>query len=105
MRVTPDTILNAADMTSNQSATQQLDQIFGYSVQAVYTGSPTGTLKLQASNDNTSYVDIADSSNSITGAGETMWNVTSANYAYVKVVYTASSGSGSLTVKFFGRGF
>jgi hypothetical protein len=98
-------------MTESIEAIQQLDQIFAYSIQAAYTGSPDGTLKLQCSNDYSpefgtgTWTDIADSSNSISGAGSSTWNVTSSNYAWVKFVFTFSSGSGTLNVHFFGRGF
>ncbi len=111
MRITPVQLISNGNMSGSLSAIQQLEQIYAYSVEAVYTGSPDGTLLLQASNDwnpgtsTGTWTTIDDSSNSITGAGSSFWNVTSSNYAYVKFVYTATSGSGTLNVFFYGRGF
>lgn len=111
MRVTPVQLITSGDMSGSLSAVQQLDQIYAYSVEAVYSGSPTGTLLLQASNDwdpsasTGTWTTIDDSSNSITSSGSSFWNVTSSNYKYLKFVYTFSSGSGTLNVFFYGRGF
>lgn len=111
MRVTDDQILTAQTMAADASIIQQLEQIFAYSMEAVYTGSPNGTLSLQASNDynpntgNGTWTEIVDSPNAITGAGSSFWNVTSSNYKFVKLVYVRSSGTGSLSVNFYGRGF
>lgn len=90
-----------------------LKSIYMYSMAAIISGSPTGTLKLQASNDPetndtqvnstglppavgpSNWVDIANSTFTITTAGETMWNVRDPAYNYVRVVYT---GSGAATI-------
>ena len=82
-----------------------IPDIYGYAIQAVYTGTPTGTLKLQASADPfkysgtpqapTNWTDIANSSVDITAAGNYMWNVTGSFYNYVRVVYTDTSGGTS----------
>jgi len=81
-----------------------LDSIWGYSIQAVWTGTPNGTIKLQASSDPINqanqvnspinWTDIANSAQVITAAGNFMWNITSTSYNYVQLVYLdASSGS------------
>lgn len=97
----------------------RLDQIYGYAIQAVYTGSPVGTLKLQASSDSparqtqvsnggpdvvTNWTDITDSSEAVSGAGSFMWNVTGCFYNYVRLVYTNASGTGVLTAKLSEKG-
>lgn len=93
--------------TSLATAATALQDIYGYTVQAVWTGTPTGTFKLQASNDPFKYVtpnvtqvpthwtDIADSSITITAAGDYMWNVIGAFYPFVRLVYTDTSGGTS----------
>ena len=97
-----------------------LDQIFGYAVQAIWTGTPNGTLKLQASCDAplnttqtsnggpdavTNWTDIADSSDMISGsAGSYMWNVDGAYYRYVRVVYVNTSSTGVLNVQITVKG-
>lgn len=81
-----------------------LPNIYGYAIQAVYTGTPTGTLRLQASADAfkyandaqpqvpTNWTDITDTSVSISSAGSYMWNVIGVFYTFVRVVYSDSSG-------------
>lgn len=70
----------------------------GCSIHADFSGSTlAGTLKLQSSNDNTDWVDVASSSQAVTSAASHMWNVTSAQYRYIRPVWTASSGTGTLT--------
>lgn len=85
-----------------------LKNIYMYCMTAIVTGTPTGTIKLQASNDPetndtqpltnappTHWVDIANSSFNLTSAGSTMWNVSQVAYNYVRVVYIDTSGGTS----------
>lgn len=89
-----------------------LGHIAHYSIQLVYTGSPAGTFKLQASNDPgqinstnsanqapiNNWTDIADSAVTVSGSGNNMWTVQNSGYNWVRVVWTASGGNGSLTI-------
>lgn len=92
----------------------RLDQIYGYAVQAIYTGSPVGTLKLQASCDTppnqsqvsnggpdtvTNWTDITNATQAVTSAGNFIFNVNGAFYNYVRLVYTNTSGTGALTAQ------
>lgn len=111
-----------ADFTSQY---QQLRSIYTYTIQAVFINDPTGSIKLQASADPETndtqtndtglspavgpqnWVDIANSSFSITEEGNVMWNVNYAGYNYVRVAYTdESSGSSeaTVTITFNGKG-
>lgn len=103
-----------------------LKSIFMYCIASTITGTPTGTLKLQASNDPetndtqynvtngrppsvapTHWVDITDSTFTVTTAGTTMWNVREIGYNYVRVVYTDTSSGAStatMTTVFNGKG-
>lgn len=90
-----------------------LKNIFMYSMAAIITGTPNGIIKLQASNDPetndtqinstgqppaqgpVNWVDIADSTFTVSASGEVMWNVSDVAYNYVRVVYTDSSGGSS----------
>ena len=70
------------------------------SVQAAWTGTPTGTLKLQISNDPLagSWTDYTGSSVSLTGTSDTTaWFFENAS-RWVRVVYTFASGAGTLDV-------
>lgn len=117
MRSNTITVLADAVMTGTSVVESQaipLEQIFGYAMQAVWTGTPNGTLKLQASSDAparggtsdgtpdeiANWSDITSSSVAITGsAGNYMWNVDAAFYRWVRLVYTNTSGVGVLNVK------
>lgn len=111
---------NLALNANRNSQYQQLKSIFMYSISFIVSGTPTGSVKLQASNDpetndtqvNTSYgagqsptnppavgpsnwADITNSTFALTTSGVTMWNVSEVAYNYVRVVYTDTSGGTS----------
>lgn len=86
-----------------------LYQIFGYTIQLVFTGTPTGSFSLQASADPyynnpsssqapTNWTTIANSTFSVNAAGNVMWNVADVGYNWVQVVYTDTSGGLSSAV-------
>lgn len=90
-----------------------LGNIVNYSIQLVFIGSPTGTFKLQCSNDpgspsspgrapqsNTvvNWTDVTDSTQGVSAAGNHVWNVENCGYVWVRVVYTAAYGNGLLLV-------
>lgn len=121
MRVFNKEIQTAVVLNTNiNSAYVPLKSIFMYCIAATITGTPTGTIKLQASNDPetndtvplttappTHWTDIAGSSFSVAAAGSTFWNVTDVAYNYVRVVYTDGSGAAStavMTTVFNGKG-
>ena len=93
-------VLTNGDMSGNLESSvvdvSRLDAVVFY---AKYTGSPVGELKLQVSVDSINYVDLADSNVNIAAAGQFMWNVTNTNYDKIKLVYTFTSGSGTLNVQ------
>jgi hypothetical protein len=88
----------------------QMYQMFGFSIQVTFTGTPTGTFKLQASSDPvtqvslntvsppTHWTDVANSSQAVSAAGSVMWNVSDVMYNWVRVVYTDGSGGASTAV-------
>ena len=91
MRIrTEDLTLDGTDMTSNIVSNQiWLGHIANYAIQLVFTGSPNGAFKLQASVDEpdkknpaettvTNWTDIADSTQTITASGDHMWTVENA---------------------------
>lgn len=91
-----------------------LKNIFMYSIAAIIAGTPTGTIKLQVSNDPetndsmpsnnsqpqpTHWIDLANSSVAVSAAGETMWSVKDCSYNWVRVSYVdGSSGSSTATM-------
>lgn len=92
-------LVNESMASSFESSILALDFVNFFSVQAVFTGSPSGTFKIQVSNDVNSspsnWSDLGDSSQAISAAGDIMWDISSAGYKWAKVVYTRTSGSGT----------
>ena len=80
-----------------------LQQIAGFSLQAIYTGTPTGTFTLECTNDSpisgtTVWVTVAGSSFANSSAGSYMWNMINQFYNFIRVKYTFTSGTGTLSV-------
>ena len=116
MRINNENLLSASgpvDMASSFTLVPiYLGHISNYAIQMTFTGAPTGTFKLQCSNDPgdpnvnpldpkrwelvTHWTDIAGSSQAIAAAGDHTWQVQNAGYLWVRVVYTFASGTGSL---------
>lgn len=87
-------------------------QAFGYSIQIVWTGAPVGTFTLEVSNDagpnepyltptNPGVVNWSTYTGSAVaaggGTGVWTWDVTLSSVRWVRLVYTRTSGTGSLT--------
>lgn len=88
-------------------------QTYGWSAQFVFTGSPVGTLKVQVSDDPyqsegnvtpTNWTDLADSSQSISAAGDITYNVNLAFYNWIRFVYTRGSGTGTINGRMNSKG-
>lgn len=114
MRIANDSLISAAvDLGSTwESDGIWLGHIANFSIQLVFTGTPTGNFKLQCSNDKgkedkvlggwssdnvSNWTDIDQSAQPITAAGDHAWDVQNCGYRWVRVVWTFTSGSGSLT--------
>jgi len=104
--------------TTINSTPIQVYNCFVYAIQIVFTGTPTGGFKLQSSNDPAfssqpgypaNWTDIANSTFTVSAAGNVEWNVEQVGYNWVRVVYTDSSGGTSTAVvssaTFNGKGF
>ena len=103
MRENDKLLINNVRMNASiTSSAFDLVHKYVYCIQAVWTGAGVdGTFKLQASNDNSNWEDIASSATVAAGAGSYMWNVNAVGYRYVKVVFTkagASDGYVSVTI-------
>jgi len=99
--------LDGTDMESTiTSNAVWLAHIAHYSIQVVFTGSPNGTFKLQASNDVgakdggglssptiTNWTDIPSSSLAVSASGSSLWTISNAGYRWVRVVWTNSASS------------
>jgi len=67
-----------------------------FAVQVVISGSLVGNTKLQASIDDVTYIDIPDSSLNNTTPDAYLYSIAYFAYKYVRLVYTRTSGTGSV---------
>lgn len=92
----PSLIVNG-DMSGNiVSVVMPVNQGAIASIQANWTGSSVGTLFLQISNDNITYSHYTGSDVDVSSSGNFLWNMLSCGFNFVQLVYTATSGSGTL---------
>lgn len=102
-------LLSSTDLStaSITSAAIGVNHVIGFSASIVCTGSPVGTFKLQASNDDvneyanvsaSSWEDINGSEISIAAADTVLWNHWHVYFRWFRVVYTKTSGTGTITV-------
>lgn len=113
MRVSNGALFTNGDMSLSTltSAPISLYSIFGYSIQLEFTGSPNGSFSVYVSSDPftsnqaglpapTNFSLLADSTLSISAAGDIMYNINECNYNWFKIIYTKASGTGSLNGRF-----
>lgn len=98
--------ISGGDMSGNITGpAQDLSYIIGYAVHAIWTGTPTGTVVLQVSNDGVTWENITTTSTATGGiADSVLFNITDAMYKKVRLTYTRTSGTGTLNVTFMGKG-
>lgn len=100
-------IITNGNMSSDIiSLATNLDEVASYSVQAIFTGVPVGTLQLEGTNDVprtdtvlTNWTIITDSEVDILEAGSYLVNVEFPVYAYVRLHYVRDNGSGTLNAR------
>lgn len=119
MRFAPVVLASGTSLGADmQSKGEDLNQIIMFSVQAVFTGTPVGTLKLQISDDIVNqapqgsdpaanvqnWSDYSGSEVAVSAAGNWTWIVSDASYRWMRVVYVRTSGTGSVTITYSGKG-
>lgn len=105
--IAANTMLN----TTRNSIAIPLYQMFSFSIQIVFTGTPTGTFKLQASCDPvnptsqvqpqpapTNWTDISGSSFNVAAAGNVEWDYQMPGFNWVRVVYSDGSSGASTAI-------
>lgn len=88
----------AVDITSASFDLQDLDHFAVSAIFSAGAGDLAGTLVLQASLDNVTFFNVLNSSISVVTSTSAFYDVTKCGYRYVQVKWTASSGTGNLTV-------
>jgi hypothetical protein len=102
----------------------EINQLYSWSIQAEWTGAPVGVFQIQVSND---IVPLAPSTSNPVGpdpaalvtnwsnytnsqvttlgtSGNWTWIAGLAAYKWVRLSYTATSGTGTVTANFFAKG-
>lgn len=94
--------MSTATVTSSTTDIRFLDNI---AVELVWTGTPTGTFDFQGSLDNSNFVSVSVSpAIAATGAADkALVNFEGLAFAYFRVVYTKTSGTGTLTAYICGK--
>lgn len=107
MRTTPKyPIVTAGSMAGNITSSQiPLNQDFGFNIQITWTGTPVGILDVQASDDGVTYISILDAPVSTVGISKYMFNVSNPQYEFAQLVYTSTSGTGTMTAIVSIKGF
>ena len=101
-------IFSSADMSgtlTSQSVPVQYESNIG--IQLVFTGSPTGTFTVQASNDNLNWETMTFSEGAISASGSGSSHALSVKgfgFKWIRVVYTFSSGTGVLNGNLTAKG-
>lgn len=118
MRFDQVVIVESGDMSGSVTSIGiDLQQLLSYSIQAVFTDAPVGTFKLQWSNDEVqvssgsnpaanvvNWTDYTGTSQAVSAAGNYGWIGAWAGFRWIRLVYTRSSGSGTLNAVFCGKG-
>ena len=98
-------IIENGSMTGNLTSTiPDLSLTDGYAIQAWWSGTPVGTLQLEVSNDGNTWTVMGESVTAVSGVGTALWLEDYAMYDKVRVVYTATSSTGTLNVQINGKG-
>jgi hypothetical protein len=103
MRQTDFVAFSGVNAASNQnSSPMDSSSVTALSVQAVSTGTAAGTLQVQVSNDPpgvtpTNWSNLSGASVSISGAAVYLIPFVNIAYQWVRLSYTASSGTGTLS--------
>lgn len=98
-------LLRNADLSDNfTSDTFQLEKKDGFSIHVAHTGDAIGSFYLIVSIDNLNWFILPDSERAIDEAGEIFYNVNDCSYAYVRLGWAHTSGTGLCNSKFHTRG-
>lgn len=85
-----------------ESSIVDIGELSGYCIHAIWTGTPSGVITIEASNDGINFV--SQNSQATGGAaGQHLHNVANVHYRYIKVVFTHAASTGNLTVYCSGK--
>lgn len=110
-------VITNCDMSTSSCVSygEKVDTFVNLSFQVVMTGSPVGTLKIQISDaiatpslgpdqslnvPAASWSDYTGSSQAVAASGNFTYNLLDAGYGWIRLVYTKTSGTGTINATF-----
>lgn len=103
---TLDLIANQDSSSNLTTAPVPLGDSINYSFQAIFTGSDVaGSVKIQVSNfdDPDTFVDLTGATDSVASSAPAKINVTGSGDRYARLVWTYTSGTGNISVRYVGK--
>lgn len=98
MRTFQDYIPSSNAVTFTNSVALPVGDNVNFWIGILFSGvDVVGTLKLQGSDNNSDWWDIASSSQAVTASTRHAWNVSDVHYPYVRVAWTYTSGTGNIS--------
>lgn len=105
MQVYPKNLFNDIDLSlaSTTSEVCDLNHMYGYSIQAVFTGTATGNIQVQACCDPAEFNQTFRLTNwttiatlPIAAPGTVIYNSDAAYYRWLRIVYVSTGGTGAM---------
>ena len=98
MRRFQDFIPSTSAVTFTNSVSLNVGDNSNFWIGVLFSGADVvGTLKLQGSDNDSDWWDIANSSQAVTASTRHAWNVSDVHYVYVRVAWTYTSGTGNIS--------
>lgn len=109
MRTNVDIVFSAQTQATANSAAFDTSSVVAISLQMTFTdGAAAGTVKLQASNDNTNptvWSDVASQTATVAAGATVLIPKFDISYQWMRAVWTSTGGAGTMTAKVKTVGF
>jgi hypothetical protein len=96
----------SGNLTSN---TFEMQNYWGAAASCIATGAPVGTLTILGSVDNINFTPLKNNGTNVTlavtAAGTYIFDVTQTAVKFLQVTYTYTSGSGTLNITVYPKGY
>jgi hypothetical protein len=91
---------------STQTSAIDVTRLIYASIAIDWTGTPTGTIQLQAKNGDSSWIDITGQSQALAGSsGAVMFSLTILPWEQIRLAYARTSGTGTITANLIAKGW
>lgn len=105
--LTPAQVITSGDMSGNitQSPGTNIQYLDNISVQLTWSGTPTGTFAIQGSLDKVNWIalSLSPTPGAAGAAGSILLDLNQLSFPWIRITYTASSGSGTLSAWISGK--